>query len=141
MEYYFAQEMDNEAMDWRRKAEKFFSDNSDNVVCINPLDFYNDGVTFPKNDFEIMRFDFRKVEESDVILVNLKDIRNSLGTSDEILYAHLIGKPIIGFVEYNFSSDKDIINYVHNWKYNQIDRIETGIDALSDACEYILSHY
>ena len=83
-----------------------------------------------------MRFDLRMVRESDIVLVNLKDLHNSLGTSDEILYAFIKGKPVIGFLE-------DEVDYenVHPWKIEQIDRIETGKDAMKNAIDYIYRYY
>ena len=55
-------------------------------------------------------------------------------------YAYMLGKPIIGFLEDDITGDS-IIKYVHEWKYEQIDRIETGKDALEKACDYIKNYY
>jgi len=76
------------------------------------------------------------VREADVILVNLKDLHTSLGTSDEIFYAFISGKPIIGFLD-----NEEDIKKIHPWKIEQIDRIETGKDAMKNALKYIYRYY
>lgn len=134
----------NEAKGWRDEVKKFFSKYSLGFECISPVDFYAYGEHNYQRDCEVMRFDLRKVKEADVILVRLDDIRKSLGTSDEILYAYLLGKPIIGFIEADEikrSIIGNIVDYVHPWKYEQIDRIEVGENALINACEYIKNYY
>ena len=110
------------------------------LSAYSPTDYYEYGSDYHKSNREVMRFDLRKVRESDVMLVNLKDIRKSVGSCDEIFYAYILGKPIIGFIEDDIDGE-ELINYVHEWKYEQIDRIETGENALETACEYIKDYY
>ena len=82
------------------------------------------------------------MEQADVILVNLEHIRESIGTCDEILYAYMLNKPIIGFFESEKElSQNNLIHIVHPWKYYQIDRIESGKDAMEKAMEYIKDFY
>jgi len=129
-----------EAKEWRNKAKEYFSKYCLNFECISPADYYEYGCNYHKSNREVMRFDLRKVRESDIMLVNLKDIRQSVGSSDEIFCAYMLGKPIIGFLEDDLEKDK-LIQYIHEWKYEQIDRIETGENALGKACEYIKDYY
>ena len=129
-----------EAKIWRDKVKEYFSEYCLDFECISPTDYYDYGSDYRKSEREVMRFDLRKVKESDVILANLKGIRQSIGSSDEIFYAYMQGKPIIGFIEEDVPGDK-LIDYVHEWKYEQIDRIETGKDAMEKACEYIKNYY
>lgn len=129
-----------EAKEWRNKVKEYFSNYCLDFECISPTDFYEYGAGYHKTEREVMRFDLRKVRESDIMLVNLKDIRESIGSSDEIFYAYMLGKPVIGFIEDDIAGDK-LISYVHEWKYEQIDRVETGKDALEKACEYIKNYY
>lgn len=131
----------NEAEKWRNEVKRFFADYCMNFECISPTDYYSFKYNIAKSNAEIMRFDLRKLKESDVVLVNLKDIRKSLGSSDEILYAYLLGKPVIGFLEEEIGNRKELEQYVHSWKFEQIDRIETGYDAMLSACEYIKDYY
>ena len=74
------------------------------------------------------------------MLVNLKDIRQSVGSCDEIFYAYMLDKPIIGFIEEDITGE-ELIEYVHEWKFEQIDRIEVGQEALKRACDYIRNYY
>lgn len=131
-----------EAERWRNEAKEYFSRYALNFECISPVDYYRYGSHLHKTDTEVFRFDLRKVKEADIILVNLHNIRKSLGTNDEILYAYLNGKPVIGFIETeNELNGEEIIELIHPWKYIQIDRIETGRDAMLKAMEYIKDYY
>lgn len=128
------------AKGWRDKVKDYFIKYSSNFECISPTDYYEIGSDYHKSACEVMRFDLRKVKESDIVLVNLKDIRQSIGSNDEIFYAYMLGKPIVGFIQEKFTGEK-LIDYIHEWKYEQIDRIETGENALEKACEYIKNYY
>lgn len=131
-----------EPLAWRKLAERYFKEFDWNFMCINPMDYYSYNNDSSKKYSEIMRFDLRKVESSDVILVNLKDVDKSLGTSDEILYAYLHNIPIIGFIETeNVLKEVEVVSMIHQWKYEQIDRIETGKDAMDKAIRYIKDYY
>lgn len=129
-----------EAKTWRNKVKEYFSKYCLDFECVSPTDYYEYGGDYRKSEREVMRFDLRKVRESDIMLVNLRDIRRSIGSSDEIFYAYMLGKSIIGFIEEDLTDDK-LVDYVHEWKYEQIDRIETGEGALKKACDYIKNFY
>lgn len=125
------------AKEWRDKVKKYFEDCCECFEIISPTDYYEYGTKRHKTEREVMRFDLRKVKEADVILVNLDNIRDSLGTSDEILYAYINGKTIIGFLSHEVDDEYTIMNLIHPWKYEQIDRIETGKHSMEQAMEYI----
>ena len=120
---------------WRDDVKEYFKKYSDNFTCISPTDYFEIGANYHQSEKEVMRFDMRKVRESDIVLVNLKDLNLSLGTSDEILYAFIRGIPVIGFSEEGNESD------IHAWKIEQIDRIEYGKDSMQKAMEYIRNYY
>ena len=136
MSCYYKENCYEKATKWRKKAEEYFINNTDNFKCINPCDYFSIGDNYHTNNFEPMRFDLRKVKESRVVLVNLEDLYRSLGTSDEIMYAWLNDIPVVGFLE-----DENLIDTVHDWKICQIDRIETGNGAQEKAMEYIKNYY
>ena len=136
MSYYHKEKCYEKATEWRKRAEIYFTNNTDNFKCINPCDYFSIGDNYHTNNFEPMRFDLRKVKESRVVLVNLEDLYRSLGTSDEIMYAWLNDIPVVGFLE-----DENLIDTVHDWKICQIDRIETGNGAQERAMEYIKNYY
>lgn len=120
---------------WRGVVSEWFEKYTDNITCINPTDYYEIGKDYHNSEREVMRFDLRNVRMSDVLLVNLKDLDKSIGTSDEIFYAFIKGIPVIGFYEDGKIED------VHPWKIEEIDRIETGKDALLNSLKYIKDYY
>ncbi len=136
MSCYFNTEQHNYPKQWREEVKEHIRKYYDNITITSPTDFYEIGNGYHKSESEVMRFDLRMVREADVILVNLKDIGTSLGTSDEIFYAFIKGKPIIGFLD-----NKEDIKNIHPWKIEQIDRIETGKDAMKEALDYIYKYY
>lgn len=136
MSCYFNTEQHDYPKQWREGVKQYVEKIYDDITIVSPTDFYEVGKGHRNTESEVMRFDLRMVRESDIVLVNLKDLHNSLGTSDEILYAFIKGKPVIGFLE-------DEVDYenVHPWKIEQIDRIETGKDAMKNAIDYIYRCY
>lgn len=148
MEIYLAGAMacygreSDEAKKWREKAKECFFRWGESCRTISPVDYYSIGSDDSKNPSEVMRFDLRKVREANLILVNLKDLDKSLGTSDEIFYAYMRGIPVIGFLETEKElTEIEVQELVHPWKYEQIDRIETGEDAMEKAMNYIIGYY
>lgn len=148
MEIYLAGAMacygneSDEAKKWREKAKEYFFRWGESCRIISPVDYYSISSDDSKNPSEVMRFDLRKVREADLVLVNLKDLDKSLGTSDEIFYAYMRGIPVIGFLETeDVLSEEKVQEIVHPWKYEQIDRIETGEDAMGKAITYIIGYY
>ncbi len=136
MSCYFNTEQHNYPKEWREEAKEYVKKLYDYITMVSPIDFYQIGKNYHQTETEVMRFDLRMVRESDIVLVNLKDLHNSLGTSDEILYAFISGKPVIGFLE-----DEAEVKNIHPWKIEQIDRIETGEGAMKKAVDYIYRYY
>lgn len=126
---------------WCNRVKEYFNTYSDNFICISPIDYYSNKTNYDKKEKEIFNFVLRKIMESNIILVNLDNIKHSVETYDEIFYAYLHNKPIIGFFEHISTNEKGLKSFIHPWKYIQIDRIETGYNALTDACDYIKNYY
>lgn len=136
MSCYFNTEQHDYPKQWREDAKKYAKQLYDDITLVSPTDFYEIGKNYHQSETEVMRFDLRMVRESDIVLVNLKDLHSSLGTSDEIIYAFISGKPVIGFIE-----DKEEVKNIHPWKIEQIDRIESGKSAMERAIDYIYRYY
>lgn len=136
MSCYFNTERHDYPKQWREDAKKYVKQLYDDITIISPTDFYEIGKNYHQSETEVMRFDLRMVRESDIVLVNLRDLHNSLGTSDEILYAFIRGNTIIGFID-----DESELKNIHPWKIEQIDRIETGKDSMERAIDYIYRYY
>lgn len=136
MSCFYKENCYEKATEWRKRAEKYFTNHTDSFECINPCNYFSIGDNYHTNNSEPMRFDLRKVKESRVVLVNLEDLYRSLGTSDEIMYAWLNNVPVVGFLE-----DESLMGTVHSWKICQMDRIEVGKGAQDRAMEYIKNYY
>ena len=130
----------DKARAWREEAKKYFDEYSEYFECISHVDFYDFGSDNSQNNHEVMRFDLRKVRESDIVLVNCNDLRKSIGTCDEIFYAYMTGKPIIGFLDDN-TDQNTARNLIHPWKYEQLDRLELGEGSMYKAMDYIRNYY
>lgn len=136
MSCYFNTEQHDYPKQWREDAKEYVKKLYDDIILVSPTDFYEIGKNYHKSETEVMRFDLRMVRESDIVLVNLKDLHSSLGTSDEILYAFIRGNTVIGFID-----DESELKNIHPWKIEQIDRIETGKDSMKRAIDYIYRYY
>ena len=131
----------NKAKEWRDYAKEFFEKYS-NFRAISPTDFYEYGKKYHTNENEVFKFDLHKIKESSVVLVNLANLRKSVGTCDEIMYAYMNNIPVVGFLDIDRNlSTEEIIELVHPWKYLQINRIETGSKAMLNAMNYIMEYY
>lgn len=115
---------------WRKEVKDYFYEHEyfQNVIVINPNDYYNFNEILHKTEKEIIRFDLNKVRTSNLILVNLDG--DSIGTSMELMTAHDLHIPIIGF-----SIDSTSI---HPWIEYVCDRI---CDSMEEAIEYIEKYY
>lgn len=134
---------------WRKSCVMWLEGCSATLRAWNPNDYYNYGEHRHKSDTEIFRFCSNKVDEASVILVNLKDIRLSVGSIMELAWARFIRKPVIGFLEDEFYDDAvdenvrniTLKNLLHPWVYECCDRIETGATAMMSALDYIEEYY
>lgn len=125
---------DNYPYFWRNNVRQWLESYT-NFRCFSPCDYYNYTIQAQKTEKEVMKYEFHQLKNSDVMLVNLRDLDKSIGSSDEILFAYLNNIPIIGFLE------KENIDEIHPWKIEQIDRIEFGEDAMMNALYYINEYY
>ena len=130
----------NKAEEWRIHVKDFFEKNNDDYKVINPTDYYQYGKNYHKTDKEVFRFDLRKVSNSDIVLVNLNDIRKSIGTCIEIYEAYKNNIPVVGFLNDELPVE-EMIKLIHPWIYCCVDRIETGKESLNKAINYIIDYY
>lgn len=136
MSCYFNADQHDYPKQWWEDAKVYVKQCYEDITLVSPTDYYEIGENYYQSETEVMRFDLRIVKEPDIVLVNLRDLHSSLGTSDEILYAFISGKSVIGFIE-----DKEEVKNIHLWKIERIDRIETGKDAMEKAIDYIYKYY
>ena len=130
----------NKAEEWRIHVKDFFEKNNDDYKVINPTDYYQYGKNYHKTDKEVFRFDLRKVSNSDIVLVNLNDIRKSIGTCIEVYEAYKNNIPVVGFLNDELPVE-EMIKLIHPWIYCCVDRRETGKESLNKAIHYIIEYY
>lgn len=138
METY--EEKTDKAKEWRELCKEWFKIYCDNFKAISPPDYYEYGANYHKTDAEVFKFDLRKVREADVILVNLSDIRKSIGTCMELKEANTYDIPVIGFLDEELPVE-EMVQLIHPWVYYCCDRIETGVNSMELAMAYIRNYY
>lgn len=78
-------------------------------IYIDPTKLYKPSNPYDQTyEKEAMNYDFYCVKEADVIVVNFNSLL-SVGTAQEVAYACVLGKPIIGMIE------EDKYNQLHPW--------------------------
>ncbi|MFR3656790.1 MAG: nucleoside 2-deoxyribosyltransferase domain-containing protein [Eisenbergiella sp.] len=121
---------------WRRKCSEWINNYSDNFTVFNPVDYFDYSRDDHQSELEVFKFERRKVKEASVILVNLNNANQSVGTVAELVWAYEKDIPVIGF--YDGGSD---ISHVHEWIRLMCDRTFDGKDAMIDALKYIVGYY
>lgn len=123
---------------WREYAKDALKYDCD--IVFSPPDKYN---FENKDDYdserEIMDYDLYQVEKSDVVIVNFDSNPQSIGTAAEIVKAHVIGVPVIGYVS---KRKKDEI---HPWLKECCNKLFIGdnetMDGFDEMLYYVKSYY
>lgn len=126
-----------EMNDWRDDAfQKLLKQSemySTKLDIINPVLYYNFEEKRHQTEIEVEEFDLAHVISSDIIIVNLVGLSNSIGTIIELHDAHYHHKiPVIAF------GNKELYDNLHPWIKNDITRVENNID---DVVAYIRDFY
>ena len=103
----------------------------DRFNIFDPVIYYSNHSDNQYTYKEVMRYRFRAIKQSDVLLVNLNNI--DIETSDDILYAYLNNVPVIAFSDSNSNIDDQ--------KIEQIDRVEIGKDALTKVMMHVAGYF
>ena len=123
-------------MTWRAcvvdKLKTLAEINGTNCQIINPAEFYNYHNNAHKTEREIMQFELNHVKQSDVVIVNLRDINQSIGTCIEVYEAFKNNIPVVAF-----GTDEEH-EVTHPWIKECISRHEETMEA---ACLYIADFY
>lgn len=123
---------------WRELLKVTLKKVSDFAGCqinvTNPVDYYNFKEKKHQNEREVMQFDLNKVKSSDLIIVNVVKLNNSIGTAIELYEASKRDIPIIA---YNPNGEIDY-NTIHPWLQCYISRVEEHAFVLS---EYVRDFY
>lgn len=143
-ESWYFKNNNNYYIEWRKEVEDWFTKFTHNVRVINPCNYFSFEHKYHKTDREIREFDLDKVRKSDVILVNLDHITDSVGALNEIFCAYEHRIPVIGF--YEFTDNYDLTHSdkykTESWILDTCLRIENDeTSALIDACNYIKNYF
>lgn len=104
-----------------------------NVNVINPVDYYNYEEPRHQTEIEIEEYDLAHVTSSDIVVVNLEGLSDSIGTIIELHDAHYHKKiPVIAF------GDRELYDNLHPWIKNDITRVE---EKALDVALYIRDFY
>lgn len=131
---------------WRSDFERILKNTSEHNDYYNTFEIFDPTMYYDYlenvqyTDKEVLRYEMRKVENSNIVVVNLKDIDKSVGTVCEVMNAYMNGIPILGFCD----SSVDYLKEVHPWIIEMCDRIEFGHtdeDAIGKTVYYILGYY
>ena len=102
------------------------------IQVINPaeyFDFENMDIHLEK---EVMQFDLNMVRQSDIVIVNVGGISESIGTAIELYEANRLDIPVIAYTEGNVN------NNIHPWIENCLSTVQMN---LSELITYIIDFY
>lgn len=124
---------------WRNEVYSQFLINHRDCMVINPVAHFNpnDG-TSDELEKEGMVFCISHLRTSDIVIANLNKT-DSIGTAQELILAHELNIPIIGFVKYS------LLDKIHPWIKAEATKIFTYYDGdeppLVDVITYVIRHY
>jgi nucleoside 2-deoxyribosyltransferase len=141
MKIYLAGKMSGltfeEMTEWRNEIlQKLYqaaqlSDTKINVI--HPVMYYNFVEKRHQSEIEVEEYDLAHVVSSNIIVVNLAGLNDSIGTIIELHDAHYHHRiPVIAF------GDRELYGNLHTWIQNDITRVENNID---DVVDYIRDFY
>lgn len=103
------------------------------IKVIHPVMYYNFVEKKHQFEVEVEEFDLAHVISSNIIIVNLDGLNDSIGTIIELHDAHYHHKiPVIAF------GNSKLYKNLHPWVKNDITRVENNID---DVVTYIRDFY
>ena len=109
-------------------------------VVFSPPDKYNiENPDDYDSEREVMDYDLYQVERSDVLIVNFDSNPASIGTAAEVIQAHVIGVPVIGYISIDRHDE------LHPWLECCCNKLFTGSSddegKLDDMLFYVKSYY
>ena len=127
---------EEEASKWRTsfKLNNAVQDDTP-FIFIDPTYYYfPTDKTTQEYEKEAMNYDLYLVRHSDLIIVNFNSL-SSIGTAQEIMYAHTLNKPIVGMIE------EDKYNQLHPWYKEECMKIfKYDSDKLEETVQKIMRY-
>ena len=131
---------------WREKLQFLIESKAkyrmyDKVHVINPVDYYNTQDEDYKDEKEYIRWEFRSVKTSDVVIVGWNKEQDSLGTMAELTYAYAHNIPVILYF-YDTDSDNgyEMISNLHPYIW-YISNRHFFNDEIESLAEFVLKYY
>lgn len=123
-------------MQWRKHIQKLVEDRTDKKVnFIHPPLFFNYDFTSHKDEEEVMKWELNQVCKSDIVVVGIEDINDSIGSHIEIGAA--LGANITGGRQINIIGVGNISKTPHPWINSSLLRYE---ESYEDAADYIVNY-
>lgn len=123
-------------MNWRWQLEKQMMDMDADAIYIHPPQYYRYGETLHRTEREAMMWDLNQIRESDIVVVHLDGIADSICTLMELGFVEALNQAgskhiyIIGIGKLN--SDNPWLNEV---LYHREDTVEEAAEYI---CTYLL---
>lgn len=125
----------NEQMNWRKEIEKLITSISDKAISfIHPPLYYQYKENDIENDVEAKTWEINQLKDSDIVIVDLSTIADSIGTHIELGIVDTINSTSNRFI-YIVGIGKPNIN--HPWISQILFHRE---DTLEEAADYISSY-
>lgn len=126
-----------EYTEWRDKIALLLAKFGEKVEIFDPSRHYNYEINAHYTEKEVMRYELRHVESSDLVILNLENADTSVGTIFEIAYAFKNNIPILGLCNLEkFTANPECT--IHPWLIEACDRLEFNEKNL---IKYIKEHY
>ena len=128
------------AKEWRASFIKTYSFFVDNPSIFDPTKYFNYDMDLSEfTDKELMDYEFRMLNKSSILVLNLEYINKSVGTIQELAVAHNNGIPVVAF--HRHKSVTELKAKLHPWIIEQCDKIFTGNLAISNTADYVATFY
>lgn len=89
------------------------------IQVINPADYFDFDNMEGHTDKEIMQFDLNMVHQSDIVIANINDINESIGTAIEVYEANRLNIPVIAYANVpeilEHKRNNVIFDKIHPW--------------------------
>lgn len=114
---------------WRVHIKNIFECNYDDVIVINPNDYFNYFQKLHKTNKQVKEYYMSLIDKSDLVIVNLNNSDSSVGTGQELEHARMMNIPIVGFGT----------EHVYPWEA-EVD-CQVVFDNIEECIDYVNSYY
>ena len=126
----------NDYCKWRSELTDALIDKSfligSSIQIINPTDYFDFDDMDKHLEKEVMQFDLNMVRQSDIVIVNVGGVSESIGTAIELYEANRLDIPVIAYTE------GDVNNNIHPWIENCLSTVQIN---RSELITYIIDFY